>query len=320
VERNQLVLAGTLGTLLLAAVAIGTVFSGTTAPDVAAPVPTPEAPAKAADAKLDKAAPRPERPPARPIPNREVVTAEQFITTESSLQYFDVVEGTGASPEPGDTVVVEYSGWLEDGTLFDSSYKRPDSFSFPIGKRKVIKGWDEGVATMKIGGKRQLRVPSDLGYGARGAPPTIPPAATLIFDVELKDLQKPERPPELAEDAFETTESGLKIAVLGEGDGTQAASGDVVAVHYTGWLPDGSVFDTSKRRGKPLEFPVGNGMVIKGWDEGVLTMKVGDQKLLHIPAALGYGESGFPPVIPPNSDLIFKVELVSIVKPAAEAP
>ena len=317
-ERNQLVLAGTLGTLLLAAVAIGTVLSGTTDPEVAAPEPAPEAPAKAAEAKVDKA--RPERPPARPIPDQEMFSADQYVTTESGLQYFDVVEGTGDSPESGDTVVVEYSGWLEDGTLFDSSYKRPDSFSFPIGKRKVIKGWDEGVATMKIGGKRQLRVPSDLAYGARGAPPTIPPAATLIFDVELKELKKPERPPELAEDAFTTTESGLQIAVLGEGDGTQAATGDVVAVHYTGWLPDGSVFDTSKQRGKPLEFPVGKGMVIKGWDEGVLTMKVGDQKLLRIPPELGYGESGFPPVIPPNSALLFKVELMSIVQPAAVAP
>ena len=98
--------------------------------------------------------------------------------------------GDGDLPAVGNTVVVEYTGWLADGTMFDSSYKRADSFRFNLGKGRVIKGWDEGVAGMKIGGKRKLVIPPDLAYGKRGAGGVIPPNATLIFEVELLDVRK----------------------------------------------------------------------------------------------------------------------------------
>lgn len=107
-----------------------------------------------------------------------------MITTDSGLQYVDLVKGTGATPETGQTVVVHYTGTLADGTKFDSSRDRNQPFKFPIGKGKVIKGWDEGVGSMQVGGQRQLIIPPDLGYGARGIGP-IPPNATLYFDVEL---------------------------------------------------------------------------------------------------------------------------------------
>lgn len=107
------------------------------------------------------------------------------VTTPSGLKYIDVKEGTGASPKTGQTVTVHYTGTLDDGTKFDSSRDRGSPFSFKIGVGQVIKGWDEGVATMKVGGQRQLIIPSDLGYGARGAGGVIPPNATLKFDVEL---------------------------------------------------------------------------------------------------------------------------------------
>jgi FKBP-type peptidyl-prolyl cis-trans isomerase len=106
-------------------------------------------------------------------------------TTPSGLRYVDLVQGTGASPATGDRVQVHYTGWLESGTKFDSSVDRGQPFVFPLGEGRVIRGWDEGVASMKVGGKRRLVIPAHLGYGDRGAGRVIPPGATLVFEVEL---------------------------------------------------------------------------------------------------------------------------------------
>lgn len=110
---------------------------------------------------------------------------KQEVITASGLKYIDQVVGTGEAAVAGKTANVHYTGWLENGTKFDSSVDRGQPFSFPLGAGRVIKGWDEGVQGMKVGGKRKLTIPSDLGYGSRGAGGVIPPNATLIFDVEL---------------------------------------------------------------------------------------------------------------------------------------
>jgi FKBP-type peptidyl-prolyl cis-trans isomerase len=114
---------------------------------------------------------------------------EQIVETATGLGYVDIVEGTGTRPRPGDSVSVHYTGWLKSGQKFDSSHDRGQPLEFPIGRGRVIKGWDEGVGTMRVGGKRKLIIPAHLGYGDRGAAGVIPPGATLIFEVELVGIK-----------------------------------------------------------------------------------------------------------------------------------
>lgn len=115
-------------------------------------------------------------------------TAGNEVKTASGLAYVDLVPGKGAAPTPGKVVTVHYTGWLVNGTKFDSSVDRGEPFKFTIGAGQVIPGWDEGVMSMKVGGKRKLIIPPQLGYGSAGAGGVIPPNATLIFEVELLDV------------------------------------------------------------------------------------------------------------------------------------
>ena len=236
------------------------------------------------------------------------------MTTASGLQYTEIVAGTGETPKPGDIVSVHYTGTLTNGVVFDSSYGRGQPIQFPLGQGRVIAGWDEGIGLMKTGGKARLIIPPALGYGAQGAGGVIPPNATLVFDVELVGIQAGSAAAPTVVDAADyiTTTSGMKYHDFVVGSGATPTSGQQVLVHYTGWLLNGAKFDSSLDRGEPFAFNIGVGQVIPGWDEGVMSMRVGGKRQLVIPAALGYGARGAGGVIPPNATLVFEVELLEV--------
>ncbi len=236
---------------------------------------------------------------------------EEFTTTESGLKYRVLRKGEGQLPKATDKVTVHYKGWLDDETVFDSSYQRGETISFPL--NGVIKGWTEGMQLVGEGGMIELEIPSELGYGARGAGKSVPPNATLHFLVELKKVIPPPEPGPVDPDApeeFTTTQSGLKYRVRRKGNGQQPKATNTVTVHYKGWLDDETVFDSSYKRGDTISFPL-NG-VIKGWTEGMQLVSEGGMIELEIPSELGYGAQGAGGSVPPNATLHFLVELVEI--------
>ena len=237
----------------------------------------------------------------------------EVVTLESGLKYMDDSLGTGREAKAGDLVSIHFKGWMipKDSSTelytdwsIDSSKKmlslgdskvRNQPIKFVLNSNSFIKGSDEGIIGMKTGGVRTIIIPSNLAYGETGIG-FIPP------NTDLKVVEST---------LFKTTESGLKYAIISEGDGPPVEAGKVVTVNYSGYLTDGTLFDSSVERDEPIQFVVGQGQVIPGWDEGMQLLKKGDKARLVVPPQLGYGEMELEK-IPKNSTLIFDVEVIDI--------
>ncbi|HYH68809.1 MAG TPA: FKBP-type peptidyl-prolyl cis-trans isomerase [Urbifossiella sp.] len=232
----------------------------------------------------------------------------------------DLKAGTGEPCPPGAKVKAHYTGWLVDGTSFDSSRgAKPVEFNLSGG---VVPGWQVGIPGMKVGGVRKLVISPEMAYGS-ARKGSIPPNSTLIFEVELLAFSPGKgggggaAPTKLsdgtapgAEDAaMKDIGGGLKVRDLKVGTGAECPPGASVVAHYTGWLLNGQSFDSSVARGEPSPFSLEE--VVVGWQRGIPGMKVGGVRKLVIPPELAYG-SRAKPGIPPNSTLVFEVELVGI--------
>lgn len=270
----------------------------------------------------------------------------KYNTSPDGVIYsVDNAGDAAAKPVAGDFVKVHYTGKLmSDGSTFDSSVDKDIPFAFPVGQGRVIPGWDKGIPLFGKGGKGTLYLPAAMAYGQRDIP-SIPANSILVFDIEVLDIldeagyntymqeaqgkymewAKGEEVKQLVKDKeiladhakankldIKFTESGLGYIIDEPGTGKQAVAGVDVLVHYTGTLLNGKKFDSSVDRGEPFSFPLGQGRVIKGWDEGIQLFKEGGKGKLFIPSSLGYGARGAGADIPANACLIFDVELVKV--------
>jgi FKBP-type peptidyl-prolyl cis-trans isomerase len=267
--------------------------------------------ASAPPASAASAAPAVPAKPTIPAPDDVAAPPGDAIKTASGLACKVLVAGTGKDhPGPTDKVKVHYTGWTKDGHMFDSSVTRGEPITFPL--NGVIPGWTEGVQLMVVGEKRRFWIPAALAYGdhARNGAPS----GDLVFDIELLDTTPAPKPPPVPTDvkaapaSAKKTASGLAYRVLTPGTGTaHPTAASSVTVHYSGWTPDGKMFDSSVGRGQPASF--GLGSVIKGWTEGVQLMTKGEKARFWIPGPLAYGDKPTRPGAPAGM-LVFDIELI----------
>ena len=246
---------------------------------------------------------------------------KEFEFKKSGLLYKFNKKGTGIVPKTGDIVVVHYKGYFRDNSQFDNSYARQRPLEFNYGVGQVILGWDEALSMMPEGSQMTLIIPSHLGYGNRENGP-IPPNSTLIFEIELLKVipQNPIEPFDVDKKKFKTTENGLKYGFITETKGTKPDTNFIVTMHFTGFLPNGKIFDSSLLSGEPEKFVVGSAKVIKGVNEAVKLMAKGSKARFIIPPQLGFGEKGYYTLIPPNTTLTYDIEILEVKKPPHVEP
>ncbi len=270
----------------------------------------PTASANTAAAAATMSPVQPAQPAAIPAPDDVAAPPKDAKKTASGLTSKVLKAGTGKErPTDSDRVKVHYSGWTKDGKMFDSSVSRGEPASFAV--TGVIPGWTEALKLMAPGEKRRLWIPAKLAYGEK-APPGAP-AGDLTFDVELLEILAAPKPPEDVKappKSAKKTASGLSYRVLKPGTGkVHPKATDTVTVHYSGWTPDGKMFDSSVQRGSPTSFALNQ--VVKGWTEGVQLMVEGEKTRFWIPGDLAYGDKPTRPGAP-SGMLVFDIELLQI--------
>ncbi len=249
--------------------------------------------------------------------------------TASGLYYTVEEEGKGEKVKAGEAVNVNYTGMFMDGKKFDSNtdtmFHHVQPFVLEVGKGRVIKGWDEGLQLLNIGSKAKFFIPSYLAYGSLERS-NIPANSILIFEVEVSEAPDQAKiDDKLLQDYFKAndihptkTASGLYYTISQKGLGDFAKPGKKVTMNYTGKTLDGKTFDSNTdpqfKHVQPFTFELGKGMVIKGWDEGVQLLKLGSKGTFYIPSGLAYGAQGAGGQIPPNTVLMFDVEVTGIDK------
>lgn len=254
-----------------------------------------------------------EKEPTPAVVDKFEVEGLETTTTDSGIKYILLEPGSGMELEHGMYVTLHYTGFIdEEAAVFDSSRERGEPITFILGRRMVIPGWEEAIPNFRVGDKVRLWIPSHLAYGDQGRGP-IPPDADLIFDLEILDATALVRPEPFNTKGLDTleTESGLQYIIIREGYGDYPEAGQVVVIHYTGYLSDGTMIDSSVQRNEPLRFVVGSDQVIRGMDEGLALLRQNSRARLIIPPDLAYGERGVGPV-PPDATLIFDIELIYI--------
>lgn len=222
---------------------------------------------------------------------------QQSPSAEQKLEVKDLKVGAGRQARAGDLLTMEYKGTLANGTVFDENVGKVP-FSFKLGTGQVIKGWDQGMVGIRVGGKRRLTIPADLGYDAAGAPPDIPANSTLVFEVQCFGILPPDPKPKIT------------IKEIKTGTGAAVKDGDAIELNYKGCFLNGVKFDSSYDRKQPLSFTLGKMSLIPGFVQGVTGMKVGEKRKVTIPPQLAYGERGRTG-IGRNATLVFELELMS---------
>jgi peptidylprolyl isomerase len=251
------------------------------------------------------------------------------VTLKSGVKYKDVKVGNGAEVKDGNLVEIHFKGWIVkdssdvytdwsmDSTkqkdMIADSYQMGQAMKFVLGSESFIKGSEEGMIGMKPGGQRIIIIPANCGYGADGMGP-IPPNTDIKVYVEMVSTKEVPQVKMWDVDStlFKTTASGLKYAIIKEGEGPLVQKQQQVKVHYSGFLLNGTKFDSSVERDEPLTFMAGVGQVIPGWDEGLLLLKKGSKAKFVIPDSLAYGDRDLGK-IPPKSTLIFDVEIIDVL-------